>query len=73
MVAALQLAPVIVAAWFYLPSKFENLRWNRCGRAGPTECLDRGRGEAREWIKILTCDGRVCVVVDTDQGQSHLD
>jgi G3E family GTPase len=65
------LAAVIAAAWFYLPSKseMESLRTERAHLQASIEDLAK-RG-AR--IKIDTCGGRLCVAVDTDQGQSHVD
>lgn len=64
-------AALIVAAWFYLPSKSEMaaLRAERTQLQASIEDLAK-RG-AR--IKIDNCGGRLCVVVDTDQGQSHVD
>ncbi len=65
------LAAVIATAWFYLPSKSEteSLRAERAKLQASIEDLAK-RG-AR--IKIDSCGGRLCVAVDTDQGQSHVD
>jgi hypothetical protein len=62
---------VIAAAWFYLPSKseMESLRAERAKLQASIEDLAK-RG-AR--IKIDSCGGRLCVAVDTDQGQSYVD
>jgi hypothetical protein len=65
------IAAVIAAAWFYLPSKseMEALRAERAQLQASIEDLAK-RG-AR--IKIDNCGGRLCVAVNTDQGQSHVD
>ena len=64
-------AALIVAAWFYLPSKseMEALRVERAQLQASIENLAK-RG-AR--IKIDNCGGRLCVAVNTDQGQSNVD
>jgi hypothetical protein len=65
------LAVVIIAVWFYLPSKSEmkTLRAERAQLQATIEDL------AKRWarIKLDNCGGRLCVAVNIDQGQSHVD